>query len=340
MKLIYIGAVMAALLHAPAAQAQRPVEASFATWLESLPMPRADMGETAAAFPDMDGTEKGFRTAFQHIHEPITALRQSFHERFREDLDKPAASLPAGERQLLDRYRTGAKGLGKDGSLSLFTLLFEDRPQLAAQQLSWDKPGPLSAAAAAQYRTLLDIERSLNWPAFHADMQKEGPLALLSRRDAVVEALNASFAKQQAAVPKKQVKMMAGSDVTAEMSDPEAMLRLLKEQRRQLSAHLQKTYGQRYAWFRERFDRVQAAALRLEGLLQETGYGARLHGADAGLQAPLAGLQLRVWEMAHYLHAIAEGLVQQARIDSYAQAQTEEGIRMYEKLARGEGMAP
>ena len=336
MNRLYRYATALALLLAPATFAQQPVETPFSGWLESVPLPKESIDETAARYGN--GTEQESDAAYRIIYESITRLREGFYERFRQDLSRPAAALSAEERQLLDSYRRGSKDLGEEARLSLFGHLFQNRPLLAAQTFSWEHPGPWSAAAAAQYRALLDIERALNWPAFHAGMEKEGPLPSLARRDEATEALTASFARQLAAVPKKKVKLMAGSDETVEMEDPEAIIRLLKEQQRQLSALQQKAYGPRYAWFRERFERVQAAALRLDSLLQGSGYGASLEGADESLRPLLAGLQLRVWEMMQQLHSIAVDLVQRARIKAAGEAQTGEAIKIYEKMARGEGM--
>ncbi|TCZ72754.1 hypothetical protein [Flaviaesturariibacter aridisoli] len=340
MKHLLVCALAGCLVYACPAAAQQPVAASFSSWFDNAPLPKESLDETAAAFPSMNGTESSFDASYQIIHQPMTSLRARFHERFREGLGQPASAFSADERQLLDRYRRGQQGLGAEGRLALFTLLFEDRPLLASQKLSWSRPGGLSAAASAQLRSLLDIERSLNWPAFHSDMLKDGPLALLSRRDEELETLNRTFARKQAEVPLKLVKAMAGSDATVEMSDPGAMLPLLNEQRRQLSAHLLKAYRQRYAWYRERFNRVQSAALRLDSLLQATAYGTALEGADVSLRPLLADLQLRVWEMTHYLHAIGTDLIQRARIKVAAENQSDEAIRLYEKLARGEGVAP
>ncbi|GAB4093154.1 hypothetical protein [Flaviaesturariibacter terrae] len=339
MKQKIFNALAGCLLLACPAHSQQPSSISFADWYAQSPVPMADIDETYGAFGSMDGTERRFRASYEKFHEPLEELLKSFHERFREGLASPARLSPE-ERRLAERYRQAGNGLREDGLLSVFALLMEDRPLASAKQLSWDKPAGLSAQAQEWYRALLDIERSLDWPALSADVKKEGPLAVYSHRDEEAEAMNAAFQRQVAALPMKKVKVAPGSDVTTEVSDPEKMAQLLANLQKQRRVLWKKQYTQRYAWWKLRYDRVQAAALRLDSLLEATGFGGSLEGADASLRPVLADVQLRILQSLSLLHGMTAHLVDLSRMLGVSEVENRESIATYEKLARGEGMLP
>lgn len=312
--------------------AQRLGDARFDDYLATMPFVSSSMDLTLRSLGN--NPDATLSAALVVPNAQRTMILQSFFERFREDMASAApGKYEAEEQKMMQRFRQASNGLDDEGQLAIFSLLMEERPLLAAARLSWTKAvAPLSAQGKNYYQQLLNVEQLINWPVFFKEAAERSLLQRVRSADPEMEAIDQQMLAAQAKVPLKKIKVFENSDVTSEVPDPVQLVNVLKsaDDKRQL-LYIQR-HNDYYRWWKANEVLLRQCAYRLDALLEATGNGNSLTGADRQLIAMIADCQERIWHGLVALNGVTTMTVANAQAAIASRKMVEETLETYRKM--------
>ena len=312
--------------------AQRPGDARFDDYLVTMPFVSSTMDLTLRSMGN--NPDATLSAALVVPNAQRTMILQSFFDRFREDMAGVApGKYDAVEQKMMQRFRQASNGVDAEGQLAIFSLLMEERPLLAAAKLSWTRiAAPLSARGKNYYQQLLNVEQLINWPVFFKEAAERSLLQRVSSADTEIEAIDQQMLAEQAKVPLKKIKVFENSDVISEVPDPVQLVKVLKaaDDKRQL-LYMQR-HNDYYRWWKVNEVLLRQCAYRLDALLEATGNGSNLAGADRQLIAMIADCQERIWHGVVALNGVVTMTVTNARAAAGSKQMAEETLETYRKM--------
>lgn len=315
--------------------AQSIAETSFKELIEKIPKPPAGFQETYAQYSNQSPVERPaeYSSALDEMDQLKKQILQPLFDKFDANLQRLnadknyRATLSAEEQKMLREFELLKANWG-DGAFYGFNAWIEYRPGILKQ--SWTKINqPVSAAVQAGYQQLIQLEKQLNWPLF---MEEAHDRERLIQNDPKIDALTQQLSTDLAAVPTRKVKMFEGSDVMADMQDPDKAIAVLKKFDAKAEQVYKQSYDEQYKWWRDNFNRVQLVAAKFDELLLKTNYGASLNGNDKQLVSAIADVQARILVMLYHLTNIGIKVIGVAPQLKISKIMVEESINSYKKF--------
>ena len=315
--------------------AQNIAETSFHELIEKMPKPPVNFQDAYDQYSNMNLVERPaeYTSALDDMDQLKKQILQPLFDKLDANLQRLnadknyRATLSAEEQKMLREFGLLKANWG-DGAFYGFNAWVEYRPGIAKQ--SWTKINqPVSATAQTWYQQLIQLEKQLNWPLFMEEAhEREGLLV----KEAKIDALSQQLSTDLAAVPTRKVKMFEGSDVMADMQDPEKSIAVFKKFDAKAAQVYKQCYDEKYKWWQDNFNRVQAVAAKFDELLTKTNYGAGLNGNDKKLLPAIADVQARIMGMLYHLTNIGIKVVSVAPQLKLSKAMVEESIDSLKKL--------
>ena len=325
------------LLVSHVAFAQRIGTAKFGDYFSSMPVLQPGMEETLQ--PLGDNSDRTIVESLAVPKEQRTFLLKAFLERFEETVAETTTNkvllgnYSVEEQKMIKDFQRNLAALSDDAKSAGFTQLMESRPLLSSGTLSWSKIGaPLTVQGKKIYQQLLSIEKSVDWNRFFKEAAERNLQNNMFTSDEDLQAINQQMNVDKEKIPKKKVQVFEGMNATAEIQDPEQVLKVMKAADQKRQQFYQKKHTEYYNWWNANESAIRQCALSMDALLEASDYGNTLSGNDKQLILLFADVQERIWHSILALNDATRKAVANAEAAATSGKMIEDATDMYKKM--------